>query len=181
MSNLDQLANRDPLSLVYAALWDVLESSADFCRLVQPGNRIKFLGTSRDPWKDMLSTADLPEVRIVPAGGAANLHLASNTDRLVQRLRVQVSSGDRRVDAAFFPVVWEIYRALVNWPSVIAGLAWNGHVQGDGWGVDLVEITGHDDTADNPRADRGIQGWSTVWTCETRFWFADSLIKPAGG
>ena len=179
MSNVDLLANRDPLSLVYAALWDVLESSGDFCRLVQPGNRIKFFGGSRDPRKDTLSTADLPEVRIVPAGGSANLHLASNTDRLVERLRIQVSSGDQRVDAAFFPVVWEIYRALVNWPSVIAGLTWSGQAQGDGWGVDLVEITDHDDTADTPRTSRGIEGWSTVWACQARFWFADALIKPA--
>jgi hypothetical protein len=166
-------ADSDPISQIYDALWSLLERSAEFCALVPVRNRIKFSGDARDPRKETIQDADLPEVQIVAGGGTPLEDIASDLCGCTRQFQVQVSTGDQRMNARFYPVVTAIERALLNWVAVLGALTWGGqkYVQFSQW-LNVAE------GLSDPERNRGIKGWSSVWGCEVRLVFSTALVIP---
>jgi hypothetical protein len=166
---------KDPFSKIYDALWATLDADAEFVCRVRPQNEIRYAGTARNPEKEDVQPADLPEVRIVAAGWRQNLYATSDTTSVVRCWQIQVRTGDRRLEAQVYPVEFEILRAFAAWDTVaggLKGLAWNGQ--------DLrcvpVFRTGCEETLD-PRA-ASIAGWTAVLTVSVEIWFSTAGLKP---
>lgn len=164
----------DPFTTLYDALWSMLEAHTGFTDLVKVGNRVKFTGEVRDPVKPEINTADLPEVRLVPLGGDPHLQRTSNGTSVRKRFGIEITTGDKRVDAALFPVEWEIFRAMSNWASVLTALTWNSKTY-----VKLCRPLSMTEGESNPELNRGISGWSLVWACEVELWFTTADMLPA--
>jgi len=116
----------DPFSLTYAAIWSCLESNADLVALVPAGNRIRFDGDDRGPDKDVLTTADCPQLRVVAVSGNIMTARDSKGEMVQRNYQLQIMTGDQRLDHLLYPIEWEVYRAFMNWSTHFAGLTWGG-------------------------------------------------------
>ena len=157
----------DPFTQVYSALWGLLESHAQFAGLVKVANRIQYVAAgNRQPGKPQVTAGDLPEVRIVPAGGPVRVAPSSTAGCAVtEDLLVQVFSGDQRLQQAAYPVRWQVLRAVA--------------AARDNLGLPFVKklrcVEAKQTLADAPAA-RGVAGWSVVLRVSVEMWFrADDL------
>lgn len=115
----------DPFTLVYDALWELLETHAEFHDAVRLNNRIKFSSYGpMDPFKHEVATADLPEVRLTCVGGTPHLQRTSGSSSCVRRFEVQILVNDLRYTEELFPLEWEVCRAMSKWESVLEDLTW---------------------------------------------------------
>lgn len=163
----------NPLELVYGALWDLAESRPQLCELVKLGNRIRFDSErDRNPTKQEVSTLDLPELVLIGNGGFSNIHATSSSSELRRRYTWLLSTGDMRLQEYLYPVEWELFCAMCNWNSVLNKLTWQGlnFVKS----VDFIDLT---EGQSDPDRNRGIKGWSAVWTCEVTMYFSLKKLK----
>ncbi len=158
----------DPFTLVYEALRDLLLANADFAREVKQGNRMFYVGAARRPDKETVQDSDRPEVRLAPAGGEAHLMATSSSSKIVKRLRIEVTTGDMRVDERLFPVQWAVYRAMVGWQAALAALRWGTM---DKSFVVVAKLNAVTEGLSESDLNRGIRGWAAVWECEIEMWF----------
>lgn len=171
----------DPLSALYDALWAMLEAHSGLAALVRLNNRIKFSGASRAPLKDEISTADLPEMRLIVAAVSPHIERTSNSGSMLVRLEVQIATGEQRfteagadgVGAGLLPVIWETLRALHGWQTELASLTWNSKAYVVTCTPGVAEIG-----VNNLDLNRGIAGWSSVWACEVECWFNTADLQP---
>jgi len=163
---------------VYDGLWALAERSPDFTTLVKPGNRIKYNSvTDRAPIKEESMVADLPEVALVCAGTTANLYNTSSTSSCERNYSWIINTGDFRVNEFLHQVEWAIFVAMFGWRDILTALQWSGksfvkHAR-------ILEVT---QGQSNQSVNRGIRGWSAVWSCSVLMYFdsADILaILPA--
>ena len=167
----------DPFTEVYNLAWSLLEASDTFCAMVREGNRIKFSGAHAQQIKEQVSTADLPEVRIVSMGASSHLWRTSNSSTITRRLSVQLASGDQRYAEALYPLEWAIYRALADWPNQVRELTWNGKPF-------VVNVRCTDAQHGQSDADliRGIKGWVSIWSVDLDLVFAtEELLADGSG
>lgn len=181
----------DPFSQVERALWTMLEAHEGFTDRVRSGNRVKFSGgNSRSPMKDEVSAADLPEVRIIPAGKVEQLEIDSTACHVAGTWQIQIATGDQRTDeagdlagsdkaygASVFPVQWEILRALQGWRTHIKTLTWSGETFVTAFKIGGPTSEGTTDTDLN----RGVKGWSSILSVTVFMHFAVSLMEPDVG
>lgn len=162
----------DPITQVYYALWELLEAHAPLTAMVKVGNRIKFSGDNRDPMKDEVSSADFPELRVIPVASEPHPQRTSSGSSILKRFRIVVSTGDQRVDVGLFALEWEVYRALSQWAETLMALTWNDKTY-----VRLARPTTVEDGQTRTDLDRGVKGWSALWQCEVTMWFATADLK----
>lgn len=162
----------DPLTMVYDALWNLLEDFPPFTDQVAPGNRIRLNCKLRDPIKDVLRKADLPEVLIFPAGGLTNIHANSSESRLERTYQVLLTTGDKRVNELHFPLQWHIIQAVAAWPARMGGMTWRGQPF-------LIDVNLPDTTEgmSDPDQNRNIPGWSSVITIATVLNFNTNQLR----
>lgn len=157
-------------------LWSLLESSRDFAAAVPESNRIKFIGTNRDPLKQEVATADLPEVRIAPdIGGGMEAIISTSSAQTTFALSIQVATGDQRVDAdgeGLHWLKWLIFRALADWPAVLMSLTWRGIPF-----VKNVKIAAVQDGTTDADLKRGIKGWTSVWSVRVDAYFQTAALR----
>jgi len=163
----------DPFSLVYDRLWELLESHKGFTDLVKLRNRTKFSGNDRSPLKDEVLAADLPEVRLIVSKLFPHIQRTSSSGSVNMTFEVQISTGDQRLTEVIFPVVFEIIRAMHGWPMVLQSLEWRGIPFVVKFVLGEIPIG----TSDRDK-NRGIIGWSTVWTCDLEIWLPTTLLQP---
>jgi len=159
----------DPFTLVYEALRGILEGNADFARVVKKNNRMFYVGPSRRPEKDVPQDSDRPEVRLAPSGGEAHLGATSSSSKIVKRFRIEVATGDMRVDERLFPVQWSIYRAMAGWQAVLTALTWNSKAF-----VVTSKLSAVSEGLSESDLSQGVRGWAAVWECEIEMWFTTS-------
>jgi hypothetical protein len=166
------MAETDPLSQVMDSIWTMLEGRKDFVDLVPPGNRIKSPPAYRDPEKEGHDPADYPEVRIIPIGISAKPYATSSSSQLTLRIEIQISAGDQRWQPKFFPVVWSIYRAMLDWVMVLTALTWNSQpfvtvcqTEEASIGQSVTELA------------KNVKGWSAVWAGSVLLTFQSSALK----
>ncbi len=162
----------NPIRLVYAAIWEMLEAKTEFTNLVKIGNRIKYTNTTGDraPDKDTVSDADLPQVRVTHTGIIPHLFRVTGGSSLVIRWETEVASGDQRF-ATELDVAWAIYRAMTGWATHIQTLTWK-----DETFARLYRAQENDADFMKVNADRGISGWSSLWTGEVEMWFSTTQL-----
>lgn len=172
---------RDPFTQVYDALWRMLEAHKGFTGLVRISNRIKLSGSSHDPTKNFPAAADLPEVRVIPAGGNPHIQRTSDSGSVVKRFEIQLATGQLRVDqegvdslgAAIFPIEWELLRALHGWQSVLGVLTWNGKTF-----VKLMRPGKIEERLNESGDKHKVRGWNAIWACEVEMWFTTADLAP---
>lgn len=160
----------DPLSLVYNALWAMLEANADLTSLVKVGNRNKYDKIFKLATKDVLSQADLPEVAIVPSGNSFGIQQTSNGTRVSQLYEVRLVTGELRVAqiGGFLPIKWQVMRSFINWQAQLSVLVWSGNT--------FVKKLTMDSIADSLidaelTLERGFAGWVSLMQFEVEMWF----------
>ena len=157
----------NPFTLVYNALWELLECNEHFKKLVRAGNMIRFAGKEADNaiakviLKTANANADVPEVRILPRGTVPHIQRTSTSSFLTTKLEIQISSGSYKLDEVLFPVQWAVYRAMSTWQNVVMQLKWK-----DRNFVHLVRPLSSNDMAMDVDVMRGIPGWTALWSCE---------------
>ena len=162
------------MTQVHEELWKILEASNAFTKAVKPQNRVKLnagKGRGADPFKELIREADLPEVRITPVSMETNIHRSSSEVGVLFRWEIQVATGDRRLTPESFPLMWIILRALYNWGPKMRALTWRSNpfvVKSEPVEV-LFGVT-------DEAVDRGIPGWTTVWSGLTDCSFKRSLF-----
>lgn len=162
----------DPFSVVYEGLWKLVDDFKPFASTVRRGNRIKLDGASRNPTKQNVNTADLPEVTLQPTGGETNIHSNSSQTTITQRYMFMISTGDLRVDSLHFPLRWHVTRAVVLWKKKIGGITWRKQPF-----LEELNIPDTTEGESDPDRNRGIKGWSSLITIEVRMRFANVLLE----
>lgn len=163
----------NPFSMIHDAIWELLERRTEFSDLVRHGNRIKYTSdTNRDPEKREVASADVPEVRILPTAWQPHLQRTSNSSTGWIEFSIQLASGDWRANKFILPVMWAVWRAMSNWKSVIGNKTWNNegfviHLRPNDAAVGVSDIN----------LDRGINGWSTIWSCRVELVFATADLQ----
>lgn len=167
----------DPLSTVYDALWTLMEGNTTLASLVKPGNRIKFnQQRPESPVKDQVSEADLPELMLVVSSIEPNMQATSNSSSLEVTFDWVLSTGDMSVLRKLLPVTWYLYCAMTNWNTILTALTWNGREF-----VKRCEaLTANTGLAD-PERNRGIVGWSCLWSCKVLMYFTTTDLRGASG
>ncbi len=179
MPNLLPSSSTDPFTLVFCALWDALENAQGVVGFVAPGNRIKWLGFTKEPRKDEHATqSDKPELRIDPGEPFAEPELTTGTNILRVKWRVLIATDAQQLDrlgnnmqgASILAVQWEIFRALIGWQQPIKALTWQGSpfVHKVKMGVPFLAL-------ENKELNRGTVGWSAGWNYET--WLNFNVIQ----
>lgn len=156
----------DPFTIAYEGLWALLETWEPFTELVKSGNRIKYVGSSRNPEKPEVSDGDMPEVRIIPVSTLTHVKRTSNLTSCLQKFEIGISTGDQRLHVRHFPVKWAILRALTNWQASLTILTWNGKTF-----IKIARPTEVSEGVSEFDANRNIRGWSSVWSCELEMFF----------
>lgn len=163
----------NPFTLIFDGLWALLESNPQFVLDVPSGNRIKYnIPQNRDPFKQQVAVADLPEVVLVCTSAQGFLHNSSSTCRCVRGYSILISTGDFRVNELLHQVEWDVFTAMFNWRTALSSLKWNN--KSFIKRLDLTQIT--QGLSDKER-NRGIQGWSAVWGCEVEMVFNNTDLQ----
>ena len=149
-------------------LWSMLEEDPRFT--VKEGNKIKFTGT-REPIKREHSTADYPEVMLVPEGGVANLCNTSSTSEVTKNYSWVISAGDFRYEKISY-LEWAIYAGMLAWKDRLSVLTWEDNIF-----VTSANITDTNLDQIEQQRTRGIPGWISVWTIRVNMYFSNVLIR----
>lgn len=167
------MAVTNPLRLIHAAIWQMLEDEATFTPLVQAGNRVKYTKTDRFPesGRETLSNSQTPEVRVSARGLLPHLDRTSNGASLTVRWSIEVPSGDQRFET-LFEVEWAILKAMSKWRTRLAALG----TAATWYVVKSRPLPVKTDLGD-PQLDRTATGWSSVWMAETEIWCKTSFLQ----
>lgn len=163
----------EPFTLVYRALFDLALRHPSFVSLVKIGNRVSFaVDDNRDPIKQNVITADMPEVTLITEGmSAANIHQTSSTSSIRRRYSFIIVTGDYRVNYALYPVEWYLFCAMVGWKTTLGNLTWHGATFVKN--ANLVSLTeGESDS----RRIKGTKGWTSIWSVDVEMHFSSSHL-----
>lgn len=166
----------NPFILVYNALWALAEASYPLSQQVRVGNRIKFNQAGQsDPTKRQVSNADLPELILVSTSAAANLRDTSSSSSCVRQYDWIIATGDTSQVNKLLPLEWALYCAMVDWPTVLAALRWPSDAPG-GF-VKRVNFNAMNGGLADPERNRGIVGWSSIWSIEVEMVFMTENMR----
>lgn len=168
----------NPFTLVYDALWAMLEAHPQFVVDVKEGNRIKYNSSEdRDPLKQEILDADLPEVVLVQTSVSANLYQSSSGSMCLRQYSILVSTGDFRYNKFLAQVEWDIFTAMMLWKERLGSLQWKNKAF-----VKRSNILSATSGASDSERNRGIKGWSAIWTVEVEMHFtSQDLLTVAKG
>ncbi len=101
---------KDPFTLAYDVIWELLESSKEFKALCKEGNRIKFAGDDILPAKSKKQDADTPEVMLVPSGGVSKISITNKSAEFTRTFNLQIQSTNYNASKHIFPLEWVIIK-----------------------------------------------------------------------
>lgn len=149
----------NPFNKVYSSIWDLLNSEAAFTDLVAVSNCVRFDSeTDRAPIKENVQTSDLPEVVLQVAEILTNLRATSSSSRFVMNFDLICNAGDYRLNEVAANLNWVTVCCLARWCETITALTWHGAPFVTNVSLDNAKIGESD-----PRRNRGIRGWVTIW------------------
>lgn len=165
------MAESDPLTQQYIAMWKMLETHKGFDQLVKVGNRARLFDRDKAPVKAETLTADLPEIRIHPAVTRPHFQRTSNGSSILCGWQVVVVTGSILVDEVLLPLEWEVYRAMANWAATLQILTWRSKQF-----VKILRAVSIEHGMLRDDLNRGIRGWSAIWSCETESFFTTASL-----
>jgi hypothetical protein len=169
------MADPNPFTLVYDALWELAFQHPVVADLVKVGNRAAYNDDTKtdDPVKRTVLNADFPEIVLQVAGiTGGNMHQTSSTSMVRRRYTFTISTGDFRLHPKLHQIEWGLFCAMADWKRVMGELVWNG--QNFVKRCDLGDVS---EGFVNPEKNRGIRGWSAVWACDLEMHFKTSDLK----
>lgn len=147
---------KDPFTQVYEMLWEALESHKGFTDEVKIANRIRFDKEAEDPMREKILDNDVPEVMVGDSSGE-NFNITPNPASSLQGqlvFDVRISTGTM-LGEPLRRVKFHILVALTKAGTDIFGLSF----------VHNVNVAGaFGSSLENTAANRGIAGWSTVFS-----------------
>lgn len=162
--------------MVYDALWELAEQSAELTALVRPKNRIKLNHTGQSsPFKEQILAADLPELVLVSTGTSANMQDTSSTSRITRQYEWLLATGDSSVVNRLLPVEWALFCAMCDWPAVLNPMTWNGRKF-----VTRTQFVSVNSGLTDGERNRNLFGWSSVWALEVEMHFCTSELVAVG-
>ena len=164
----------NPIDQVFSGLWALVDASTPLTALVKPANMIRLdKEKDRDPFKTNVQVSDLPELTLLP-DGITNANLLNSTceSMLVHNFTFAIATGDFRVVESLGKVQWALYSALIGWQDSLMQLQWRGlpFVVRANW---VSASHGFSD----PTKNRGIKGWSALWSCMVEMRFPSVSIR----
>lgn len=164
---MDGETEQNPFTMLLTAIWEMLIDHPAFARDVKEGNRIRFDSlANRDPLKDPVEVADMPEVAIVAESVTANLMQTSSTSQCTRIYSILISTGDNRYSAFLGQIEWDVFVALLGWKTKLTGLRWRGKSF-----VKRTNVTTARSGLSDPKQNRNLKGWSAVWSIEVEMHF----------
>lgn len=159
----------DPFTETYDALWTLLEGDTELASAVRLMNRIKLTGTNPKPAKESVQNADLPELMLMPTGGAMDLIATSTSTKIEQVYALRLATADVRVSQAgsIFPAKWEMLKALTNIKRTLMTLSY----------VTDVRVQEFEETLEDDDANRGAQGWSLTIPIVVEMWWETATLQ----
>ena len=169
------MASVDPYTQTYEYLWGLVLNSPDFTDSVRVGNRMNLAGDMRNPFKDVVRAADLPQVTLLPTDGTGNIGSNSNETMIMQNYTFGIDTGDLRLNQAgfLFPLKFAIIRALSSWCLTRGNLEWEGVKFLD----DLNIPTSTDTITEIAAEGTNITSWESVLTVTTIMHITTSVLR----
>jgi hypothetical protein len=170
----------DPFTLVYNALDSLLWASSEVRSLVRPGNRLSFNSTKTlNPIKDEVSESDLPEMILEITSLTGNLFATSSSSEVTRQFQVLLSTGNMQATQMLLPLEFAVFAAMANWKSVLLALRW---IDPDRAFVTRANLVSAECGIRDIEKNRGLTGWSAIWTVDIRMDFKTSdLINYGAG
>lgn len=167
----------NPLTAVYDKLWAMVEARSEFTTLVAAGKRIKFTGFAdkHNPVKDVLSSADCPELTLVTGGMDTVIFATSSTSYIERTYTWLLSTGKFNV-TTLLDVTWAVFLAMNDWVTELN--ADDMTFAGKKFVTRLTMLASTEGKSD-PLANRGLDGWSSIWGCRVRMDFSTADLQAA--
>lgn len=164
----------NPFTLVYDGLWTLLEHYPAFVSDVKVANRLKYnSATNRDPLKQTVEVADLPEVALICSGTHdAKMRANSSSSKCIRQYQWIINTGDFRLNEILHQIEWDIYVGMQDWDKILTALQWANKSF-----VKRVDFTDVSEGQSDPSRNRSIRGWTAIWGCEVEMWFTTSDLK----
>lgn len=159
----------NPFELVYDAIWGLVDNHKGLSDLIRFENRVNFNNPrNRDPVKTQVAARDLPELRLIATGATYATETTSCSTKVTQQFQWGIATGDKRFEQVF-QVNWELLRAMMKWRETLQALLWNNkrfvfHVSPIEHSVGVTDVD----------LNRGIKGWSALWTGEVQMFFTSA-------
>jgi len=164
----------NPFTLVYDRLWTLLEAETTLATMIKPGNRLKFNSeTNRNPLKESIASADMPEMLILAPGCDVNLFNSSTSSLFDMDYSIVVNTGDFRLTAIALQISWLVYCQAVKWRSELTSLQWCG----DSF-VKNVQFNNVSVGESIAERNRGINGFTEVLKVQVQMYLKTSNIVP---
>lgn len=155
----------DPLSLLYAELWRMVDIHPALQKYVKTGNRIRYDSEKRMMVKEQVQASDLPELLLDSTGATMNLFQSSCTTSYTKQLAWILHTGDRRITELCYPLEFAMLQAFATIGKNLDQLCWN-----DKRFITAIEPIDLQQGLNNP-TNRGVQGWAFVLNFECRLKF----------
>ena len=167
----------DPFSIVFQALWDMIDASVPLSAMVKPGNKIRFNNNDWAPLKDSVMAADMPELILNSSGSSEAAQINSAGRGITRIYQWQISTGNFNIDQGLFPVQWAVFSAMADYAEALTQLKWRNNFFV--LKCDLVSIT---EGISDEQANRGIRGWAALWSAQVmmNFSIADMQLYNKG-
>lgn len=172
-------SENNPYWMVYQTLWKMLRDSTDFNEMVRAPNQIDYFDEQKHfpDVKDTFSSADVPAVKIVPGRMLPQLDASSCSMLVSVAWQIQVATGTQPAKVEL-DLAWVILRAMSKWDTRLSALTWTppGGETAKAFQV-ACRVRAVDETLEDRRAQRGILGWTSVWTGEVQLFFATADLQ----
>lgn len=146
-----------PFAAVYSSIWNLVDDSTVLSLGVRKGNRIRFDTNDRNPLKQNVQDADLPELMLISEGFSGNLNSSSSSTTIDERFAFYVSTGSFQYTDKLAPLNFELLRVLVRWKTISSTLLWK-----DKTFIKLVKLLDTGVGLFNEDQNRGLRGWSAI-------------------
>ena len=159
----------NPFQIVYDALWEMADRNKSLTSMIKLNNK-----ESYDKWigfKTDVSTADFPELALVVDGGSTNFQWSSSHSQFTRMYSWSLTTGNFTI-CNYHCILWELYRAMVDWDKVLCSLQWDGsQIVTNAAIAELTEGTLRIEQ------NRGIRGWSSIFAIDVEFVVPTELMR----
>ena len=143
--------NRDPFTILFDRLWEIVDANPVISELVRPGNKFRFetlLGL-----KETIQHGDLPEIVLFPDSTQQDDFGTSGTNNLSASYRFAIATGTfttRMINQ----LQWEIYRVIQTFMANVGDLTYNEVPF-----VIQIKFNSGNQLQNTVEQSRGINGW----------------------
>lgn len=161
---------KDPFSLVYKGLWELVDRNNNLDRLVPAGNRIRYDNPAPD--KDVISDADTPELSLMRSSTTFDEKTNSSGTGLKAVYTWAIASGSLEIEPVFNPITFELFRSMVDYKCVLCSLQWC-----DCSFVQDLKLLSSQEATRLQDVNRGLEGWASLLEVEVEMFFQFTKLK----